>query len=298
MTALGTGNAQASGQQGIVGECLAPTTEHDIDGECPTPTAYEPADVLLRRILAERRARWDAENPGKRYTEPQGPDTSELPELPAGWCWVDVDQVAEHRLGKMLDKEKNQGELRPYLRNLNVRWFGFDLSDIQYLRAMDEELDNISVRKGDLVICEGGEPGRAAVWSASESMVIQKALHRVRLENEISPHYLAYRLASDAGSGNLERYFTGSTIKHFTGQSLNSYAFPLPPTAEQHRIVAEVERRLSVVVEVEAAVDANLARAERLRQAILKRAFEGRLVPQDPDDEPASALLERIGMRS
>jgi type I restriction enzyme S subunit len=72
---------------------------------------------------------------------------------------------------------------------------------------------------------------------------------------------------------------------------------PLPPLTEQHRIVAEVERRLSVVAEVEAAVDTNLARAERLRQAILKRAFEGQLVPQDPDDEPASALLEQIGVR-
>ena len=125
-------------------------------------------------------------------------------------------------------------------------------------------------------------------------MVIQKALHRVRPAVGISPRYLAYRLAADASTGVLEKYFTGSTIKHFTGQSLRSYSFPLPPTSEQRRIVAEVERRLSLVAALEAAVEAALARARRLRQAVLKQAFEGRLVPQDPDDEPASALLERI----
>lgn len=89
-------------------------------------------------------------------------------ELLDGWRWAKVGDIAEHRLGKMLDKEKNKGELRPYLRNLNVRWFEFDLSDIQYMRVTDEELENITVRKGDLVVCEGGEPGRAAVWNKDE----------------------------------------------------------------------------------------------------------------------------------
>jgi len=132
------------------------------------------------------------------------------------------------------------------------------------------------------------------VWNAAESMVIQKALHRVRLHNDLLPKYVAFRLAADAGIGNLENYFTGSTIQHFTGQSLHSYLFPLPPLAEQRRIVEEVERRLSVVEALEEALETNLRRAERLRQAILKRAFAGRLVPQEPNDEPASVLLERI----
>jgi type I restriction enzyme S subunit len=160
---------------------------------------------------------------------------------------------------------------------------------------MDEELDNVSVREGDLIVCEGGEPGRAAIWDKpGKPIVIQKALHRVRPAVGISPWYLAYRLAADASTGVLEKYFTGSTIKHFTGQSLRSYVFPLPPASEQRRIVAEVKQRLSVAREMEKAVEQSLKRAERLRQSILKRAFEGELVPQDPSDEPASVLLERI----
>ncbi len=251
----------------------------------PQDPADEPAGRLLARILAERRAKWEAEHPGKKYVEPAAPVTDGLPELPRGWCWARVEQVADHRLGKMLDQVKNRGTLRPYLRNINVRWFRFDLSDVQEMRVTDEEISDISVQTDDLVVCEGGEPGRAAVWtSTQESMIIQKALHRVRLARGISPWYLAYRLATDAMSGELESYFTGSTIKHFTGQSLRSYVFPVPPSEEQHRIVAEVERRLSVVAELEATVGANLARAGRLRQAVLKRAFEGRLVAQEARD--------------
>jgi type I restriction enzyme S subunit len=86
----------------------------------------------------------------------------------------------------------------------------------------------------------------------------------------------------------------GSLIQHMFTSQLAASCLPLPPLAEQHRIVAEVERRLSVIDELEAVVDANLKRAERLRQSVLKRAFEGKLVPQDPSDEPASVLLERI----
>ena len=213
----------------------------------------------------------------RKYKEPAPPDTSSLPELPRGWVWATLEMVGEHRLGKMLDKAKNQGELRPYLRNINVRWFEFDLTDIQEMRVSDDELESVSVKYGDLVICEGGEPGRCAVWKHKEPMIIQKALHRVRLFSHIMPEFLAYCLAADASTGRLEKYFTGSTIKHFTGQSLKSYAFPLPPLDEQRRIVAEVERRLSVARRLEETVETNLRRLARLRQSILKAAFEGRL---------------------
>ena len=120
-------------------------------------------------------------------------------------------------------------------------------------------------------------------------------LIRVRLITGASPHFLAFSINGPRG-----RIWIREVVSQQVGQAnvngskLAGYAFPMPPLAEQHRIVAEVERRLSIADEAEATIEAALARAERLRQAILKRAFEGRLVPQDPNDEPASVLLERI----
>ncbi len=257
---------------------------------------YEPASVLLERILAERRAHWEAQEKRRgKYKEPAAPDVSDLPTLPEGWAWATSSQVAMSMLGKMLDKKRTNGKQLPYLRNLNVRWDAFDLTDLATMPFVEEELDRYGLLPGDVLVAEGGEPGRAAVWRGDERPIkYQKALHRVRVSNGVLPKWLVFQLWASAQAGTLERYFTGSTIRHFTGQSFERFAVPLPPLAEQHRIVAEVERRLSVIQQAETAVEASLRRAERLRQSILKRAFCGELAPQDPDDEPASVLLERI----
>jgi type I restriction enzyme, S subunit len=271
---------------------------------------YEPASVLLTRILAERRRRWEEAELAKmtakgkapkddewkaKYAEPIEPYTTELPQLPEGWCWASVDQLFDARLGKMLDGEKNTGSLRPYLRNANVRWFAFDLADVKEMRIEDAELDDVSVRFGDLVVCEGGEPGRAAVWTIpSESFVIQKACHRLRPYSGVDPHFFSFVLATEAKSGRLSKAFTGSTIKHLTGVRLYPFVVPLPPVMEQARIVAEAERILSITDSLERETAARLEQLARLRQSILQWAFGGRLVDQDPTDQPASALLERI----
>jgi len=307
--------------------------------------AYEPADVLLERILTERRAKWEAEEWDKlivkakkktaqkqrkaagllaklsdlqdaewenlkeedyskflpknekwkeKYKTPQTPATENLPELPEGWVWGTVGQVSNHRLGKMLDKSKNQGTSQPYLRNINVRWFHFDMSDLKQMKVMDSEYDNVSVQNGDVVICEGGEPGRASVWEKEEQIAIQKALHRVRLSKGIIPWFFLFTIASNNENGNLSTYFTGSTIKHFTGESLDTFTFAIPPTNEQIRITNEIKRSLSLIEVSQKQIERELIRAQRLRQSILKRAFEGKLVPQDPKDGSASELLGRI----
>jgi type I restriction enzyme S subunit len=257
---------------------------------------YEPSPLLLERILKDRRARWEAQ--GRRrgtYKEPQPPDTSNLPPLPDGWVWATTKQISESSLGKMLDQKRTAGQPLPYLRNINVRWNGFDLSDLLEMPFKQDELDRYSLLPGDVLVCEGGEPGRSGVWPGnSQEIKYQKALHRVRLYGGITPRWVVFSLWNDANTGRLAKYFTGTTIKHFTGVSFERYPLPLPPLAEQQRIVAEVERHMSVIQAAENVVDANLKRAERMRQAILKRAFEGKLVPQDPSDEPASVLLERI----
>ncbi len=271
---------------------------------------YEPASKLLERILVERRRRWEEAELAKmkakgkapkddkwkkKYKEPVAPDTSGLPDLPEGWCWATVEMLADQRLGKMLDKAKNQGIARPYLRNANVRWFGFDLTDLAEMRITDEEFSSVSVLSGDLVVCEGGEPGRCAVWlNDKKPIAIQKALHRVRPYAGVLPSFLSCVLAADAQSHKLSDAFTGTTIKHFTGEALRSYIVPVPPFQEQHRITSEVDVAVSLIARLTKELFSSQSRSTRLRQSILKWAFEGKLVDQDPNDEPASVLLARI----
>jgi type I restriction enzyme S subunit len=237
----------------------------------------EPASKLLERNLAERRAKWNAKG---KYEEPNAPNTVELPSLPNRWTWATVDQVAEVLLGKMLDKDKHRsGRLLRYLRNINVRWGRVKIEDLLEMFFDEDELDRYGLRGGDVLVCEGGEPGRAAVWDGRISgLKYQKALHRVRFYSDFEAKYLVFLLEFLANTGRLYRWFTGSTIKHFTRESFVSLPIPMPPLLEQRRIVSEVERRLSVIEELQATVDNNLTRSACFRQSILAKAFKGTLI--------------------
>lgn len=206
-------------------------------------------------------------------------------------------------LGKMLDKKKNQGELKPYLGNINVRWGRFDLKNLKEMRFLDTENERYGLSKGDLVICEGGEPGRCAVWNSDQEMKIQKALHKVSLFESVTLSlFLFYYISYLAEIGLLSDYFTGTTIKHLTGQGLSKIPTPILAFQEQNQIVREIESRLSVFDRVEQTITESLDKAQALRQSILKKAFEGGLLSKpeiekckaEPDWEPAEVLLERI----
>ena len=281
----------------------------------------EPADALLARIRAAREARWRAQlaaweeavraweaagKPGKKPRKPRKPkelpplteeERAELPKLPEGWAWNPFGNIViEAVLGKMLDKKKNKGQMKPYLRNINVRWGRFDLQDIQLMRIEDDELERYRLEKGDLVICEGGEPGRCAVWNDEmRNMSFQKALHRIRLPYEyVLPRYAFYFIYFAAQTGLLEKYFTGTTIKHLTGVGLSKVPFPITSSREQQLVISYLDQHLSTIDYLDQTIEQALARAAALRQAILKRAFAGELVPQDPEDEPAGELLARL----
>ena len=145
------------------------------------------------------------------------------------------------------------------------------------MRIEDTEVDKYSVIKGDLVICEGGEPGRCAVWDAEEPIFYQKALHRVRFADGSNPKFYMYYLWFAAQTGKLKAYFTGMGIKHLTGQSLVKVPVPTVNRIEQDDIVSSIECRLSMCDSIEKTVDTALQQAEAMRQSILKQAFEGRL---------------------
>ena len=267
---------------------------------CAEGREYEPADVLLERILAERRARWESQEKRRgKYKEPAAPDTSDLPTLPAGWVWATLAQLGEVRLGRQRSPKRATGpNMRPYMRAANVTWNGLDISDVKEMDFTQTEYETYGLWAGDILLSEASgspdEVGKPAVWNAEiDNCCFQNTLIRVRAEPELVP-YVYCHLLSDARSGALGRAARGVGIHHLGAQRAETWVVGLPPLAEQYRIVAEVERRLSVAQQAAAAVEASLQRAERLRQSILKRAFSGELVPQDPDDEPASVLLGRL----
>jgi type I restriction enzyme S subunit len=197
--------------------------------------------------------------------------------VPESWAWIRFAAVGDQRLGKMLDAEKNRGELKPYLRNTNVQWMRFDLDDIKKMRVEESEANELRLQKGDLLICEGGEPGRCAIWNGEmPEMYFQKALHRVRPCSAILPEYLALNLQIDCRNDVLSGYFTGATIKHLTGRSLSQYPIPIPPLAEQHRIVAKVNELMALVDKLEAQLTASRVAATTLMEAFVAELTEVR----------------------
>ena len=185
--------------------------------------------------------------------------------------------ITESRLGKMLDKEKNTGIMREYLRNINVRWFDFDLSDLLEMRIEDKETEKYSIEKGDLVICEGGEPGRCAVWESNDTVYYQKALHRVRFTDGSNPKYYMYYLWFINRIGSLSKYFTGTGIKHLTGQSLAKVPVPSISVQRQNEAVSYIEDRFYSIDQVDKILNQSLQQAEALRQSILRQAFKSKL---------------------
>ena len=261
---------------------------------------YERADQLLERILAERRARWESQEKRRgKYKEPAAPDISGLPELQKGWVWASLSSVGEVRLGRQRSPKRATGpNMRPYLRAANVTWDGLDLSDVKEMDFSPNEFETYRLIPGDIVLNEASgspdEVGKPAIWNGQiYGCCFQNTLIRIRTIPRIVP-FLFYHLMSDARSGNLGRAARGVGIHHLGAERTASWTIALPPLEEQRRIVAELERKLSVIQHAESTIEACLRRVEQLRQSILKRAFSGRLVQQDPSDEPASALLERI----
>ena len=276
----------------------------------------EPASVLLERIHAEKE-RLIKEKKIKREKNPsvifKGADNTpyekigdevrsladEIPfDIPDSWEWVTLQTIATSSLGKTLDKAKNKGDLKPYLCSINVYWDGIDLTTVKETRLEENELPKYLLRPGDLLICEGGDVGRSAVWESTQEMYYQNALHRVRFYGEINPHYFQLLLECYKGNQILDAYSKGMTIKHLVQTALNTIVFPLPPLSEQTRIVDAVNRLLPYLHSYDRAEQKlsalNTGFPEALKKSILQEAVQGKLVPQDPSDEPAEALLGRI----
>ncbi|OAL78247.1 restriction endonuclease subunit S [Acinetobacter sp. SFA] len=251
---------------------------------------------------------------GKLTEEWRGNSDSRIIEEYSKWDWGsgvpinwDVDiypHLVKSRLGKMLDKQKNEGKPTKYLGNINVRWASFDLENIQEILVSEKEQIELAVQVGDVLICEGGEPGRCAIWKSdyNEPIIFQKALHRARVSDRLLPEWLVFNLKNDADRNTLDQLFTGTTIKHLTGAALKSYPLRVPPINEQKEILNRVNSLFFKADVFEDQVKSALDRVNNLAQSILAKAFRGELTTEwrkaNPElisgENSAEALLKRI----
>jgi type I restriction enzyme S subunit len=273
----------------------------------------EDGAMLLDRILRERREKWEKDqlikfkekgkeppkNWESKYEEPSAPDTSELPELPEGWVWATVEQVIQFARYGSSSKTDEDITGVPVLRMGNLFNGGLDLDDLKYLPEDHEEFPDLLLKDGDLLFNRTNSPelvGKSAVYRGVPSPCSYASyLIALRFSSGCLPDWLAFFLNSVFGRRWIKTVVVQQVGQaNVNGTKLQALSFPLPPFAEQEQIVSLVEERLSQIDSAEKTIDAELIRSKRLRQSILKRAFEGKLVPQDPKDEPASVLLERI----
>ena len=155
------------------------------------------------------------------------------------WSQKPLEEVAEFSLGKMLDEKKNRGELMTYLANANVRWGEFNLDNLREMKFEPRDLDRYGLQYGDIVMCEGGEPGRCAIWKDQvPGMMIQKALHRIRPHPGLDSRFLFYSFLKKGRNDELSGLFTGSTIKHLPREKLAKVRIGVPPLPIQQRIAS------------------------------------------------------------
>lgn len=269
------------------------TTEADLARRAGR--SYEPADQLLARILTERRKA----NIKAKYEEPAQPDTSNLPKLPDGWAWATVEQVANPTRALtygvvLLGKHEENGI--PVLRSSNVRSLWLELDNVKRCaKQITDQFSRTYLQGGELLVTVRGTLGGVVVAPDSlRGVNVSREVAVIPPMRKELMGYLALCLASPQGRRRLAKEVKGNTYQGVNIEDLRIMPFALPPLIEQERIVAEVDRHLTRADALAASVAQAKRRAQRLRRAILAAAFEGRLVPQDPNDEPASVLLDRI----
>ena len=277
-----------------------------------TPT--ETGAQLLERILTERRARWEArqlakfEAQGKappkdwrkKYPEPVRPDTNDLPKLPDGWVWASVDQLSPDDLanGRSVPSADNGAKV---LRLTAMKDGWIDLNEYKHGDWSDEDAQQFAVTEGDILIVRGNGSlslvGRAGlVGKVSTQVAYPDTMIRLRVVDAVvSPSWLGLVWRTRVVRAHIERRArTSAGIYKISQPDIVSAPIPVPPLAEQECIQQWLEQQSPEIDSLQSVLNSEIQRSAAQRKNILKAAFSGQLVPQDPDDEPAAVLLERI----
>jgi type I restriction enzyme S subunit len=275
----------------------------------PTETGAQ----LLQRILTERRTRWETKQLArfkeqgktppkdwqKKYPEPVQPVTTALPELPEGWAWASVEQLGHVQLGRQRSPSKvGKAHPTPYIRAANITEGGVELKDVLEMEFSETEKETFALKVGDVLLTEAsGSPehvGRPAIWRQIEGLYcFQNTVLRFSPDG-IGSEYAFYSFLAMQRLGVFSKLSGGVGINHLSAGKFSKLPVPLPPVEEQQALIETIKESFSRCEDQLAFNALALKQSTAQRQNILRAAFAGQLVPQDPNDEPASVLLERI----
>lgn len=235
----------------------------------PKTAGDKPAIQLLETIEKER-ARLIKEGFLKKEKPlPVVSDNEKTCELPQDWFWVRFGNIAQHNSGKTLDRGRNVGELRDYITTSNLYWGRFELSNVRKMPISDDELVRCTARNGDLLICEGGESGRAAVWPHDYEVCFQNHVHRARFFGGVDPYFVYRFFEKLNATGEIDQYRKGVGISNMSSKALASIVIPLPPLAQQHRIVAKVDELMASCDQLEQQQGRGIEAHQTLVEALL-----------------------------
>jgi type I restriction enzyme S subunit len=263
-----------------VGRGVSPSRSVGAAHSESSPYLFETGEELLERILAERRKSWSGRG---KYKEPAAPDTANLLPLPEGWTWGTSSQVLREVKDGTHDTPEYHPIGIPFITQKHVKPTGLVFDDYKFISKEDHDhfYQRSNPERGDILVSMiGVNRGESCLINNDEVFSI-KNVGLFKPHHSLShAKFIQYYLSSRLGQQLILKQSKGGAQPFIGLTELRSWPIPLPPLAEQTRIVAEVERRLSVVEELEAVVSANLQRAGRLRQSILQKAFSGGLVRQ------------------
>ena len=272
---------QSAFQGKLTGECLPNETADDL---------YQQIQSEKQRLISEKKIK--KEKPLPEIS------ADEMPfDIPDNWRWCYVGDLFLHNTGKAQNSSgSTNGTIRKFITTSNLYWGEFDFTKVKEMPFTDAELERCTVKKGDLLVCEGGDCGRSAVWSYDEEVCIQNHVHRLRPYRDVNIYYFYYLFYLYKNTGRLRG--RGVAIQGLSNEAIHKVVLPLAPLEEQHRIVAKIEELLPYVDRYATAYEKleqfNAKFPEDMKKSILQYAIQGKLVEQRPEEGTGEELYQQI----